>query len=464
MAKDVEEKKESQVEKWMLSTEYVNWRKEIVSLIEHSKFQAALNVNAEMLALYWKIGSDIIKKQAEQGWGAQVVEQLSKDLTARFPDDRGFSSRNLWNMKRFAKAYPQYPILQVPLAEFQRLPILQASFAELAKNGQDFVQVPLAQISWYHHISLIPKVKDIAERAFYIMATVQEGWSRDVMLMQISNGYIHVKGRAVNNFDQTLPPIQSDLARNTFKDPYNFSFLGTVALQNELSIEKELAKKVTDFLLEMGRGFSFVGRQYHVTVDGDDYYIDILMYHLQLHCYVVVELKAVEFIPEFVSKLNFYISAVDELVKTPEDKPTIGLLLCRSKSDTKARFALRGITQPLGIAQYETEKLFADVASALPQINDMEEGDAKSKQHCSTKVRSFAKEKKYTLDDKRVQNGNAYQKWDDGADQLLCKLYDEGNDIALLAELFERTKGAIRSRLIKLGKIASNLKRESNET
>ena len=374
MKKEIEEQKEiTQIQEQMLPEGYVDWRKEIISLIEHSKFHAALSVNAEMLALYWKIGSDIIKKQEEQGWGTQVVEQLSKDLTIRFPDDRGYSARNLWNMKRFAKAYPQYPILQVPLAEFQRMPILQASLAELATNGQDFVQVPLAQISWYHHISLIPKVKDVAERAFYIMATAQEGWSRDVMLMQISNGYIHSKGKSVNNFGKTLPPIQSDLARYTFKDPYNFSFLGTVALQNELSIEKELAKRITDFLLEMGRGFSFVGRQYHLTVDGDDYYIDILMYHLQLHCYVVVELKAVEFVPEFVSKLNFYISAVDELVKTPEDKPTIGLLLCRSKSDTKARFALRGITQPLGIAQYETEKLFADVASALPQIGDMEE-------------------------------------------------------------------------------------------
>lgn len=361
---------------------YVNWRKEIVSLIEHSKFQAALNVNAEMLTLYWKIGSDIIKKQEEQGWGAQIVEQLSKDLTVRFPDDRGYSSRNLWNMKRFAKAYPQYPILQVALAEFQRMPIMQASLAELTESGQDFVQVPLAQISWYHHISLIPKVKDIAERAFYIMATAHEGWSRDGMLTQIDNGYIHTKGKSINNFDKTLPPVQSDLARYTFKDPYNFSFLGTVALQNELSIEKELAKRVTDFLLEMGRGFAFVGRQYHIMVDGDDYYIDILMYHLQLHCYVVVELKAVEFIPEFVSKLNFYISAVDEYVKSPEDKPTIGLLLCRSKSDTKARFALRGVTQPLGIAQYETEKLFADVASALPQIEEMEESmeDEKLKQ------------------------------------------------------------------------------------
>lgn len=241
------------------------------------------------------------------------------------------------------------------------------------EDGKDYVQIPLTQITWYHHISLIPKVKDIAQRAFYIMATVHEGWSRDVMLTQIANGYINAKGNAINNFSSTLPPLQSDLARYTFKDPYNFSFLGTVALQNELDIEKQLTQRVTDFLLEMGKGFSFVGRQYHLSVDGDDYYIDILMYHLKLHCYVVVELKAVEFIPEFVSKLNFYISAVDEYVKAPEDKPTIGLLLCRTKSDTKAKFALRGITQPLGIAQYETEKLFADVASSLPQIEGIEE-------------------------------------------------------------------------------------------
>ena len=198
------------------------------------------------------------------------------------------------------------------------------------------------------------------------------------MLMQIANGYIHAKGHAINNFAQTLPPPQSDLARYIFKDPYNFSFLGTVALQNELDIEKSLTSRVTDFLLEMGRGFAYIDRQYRISVDGDDYYIDILMYHLKLHCYVVIELKAVEFKPEFVSKLNFYISAVDEYVKSPEDKPTIGLLLCRTKSDKKAEFTLRGVTQPMGIAQYETEKLFADVASALPQIEDIEEELEKS--------------------------------------------------------------------------------------
>ena len=358
-----------------LPDEYKNWRNDIINLIEQAKVNAVLNVNAELLALYWKIGKDIIQKQETLGWGKQVIIQLSKDLMSQFPDDTGYSDRNLRNMKRFAQEYPDFPIWQVPLAKFKDNPNWQVPLANFIDEDKQFLQVPLAKITWYHHISLIPKVKDIAERAFYIIAAAQEGWSRDVMLLQIANGYINAKGKTISNFDKVLPPEKSDLVRYAFNDPYNFGFLGTVGLQNERSIEKQLADKVTDFLLEMGRGFAFVGRQYHLMVDGDDYYIDILMYHLQLHCYVVVELKAVEFIPEFVSKLNFYISAVDEYVKTPEDKPSIGLLLCRTKSDTKARFALRGITQPLGIAQYETEKLFADVASALPQIDDLENVD-----------------------------------------------------------------------------------------
>ena len=360
------------MEQIIQGTEYKSWRCRIEAMIEHSKLKAVMSVNEEMLALYWKIGNDILEKQRTLGWGAQVVNQLSADLIRRFPDDRGYSVRNLNNMLRFAKAYPHFPILQVPLAKLNELPISQSTIEQLKSSDGDFLQVPLAKLSWYHHISLLPKVKDEATRAFYILETVANGWSRDVMLLQVDNDYVKAKGKAVSNFDNTLPPPQSDLAKYAFKDPYKFSFLGTVALQNELDLEKSLASKVTDFLLEMGRGFAFVGRQYHVSVDGDDYYIDILMYHLKLHCYVVVELKAVEFIPEFVSKLNFYISAVDEYIKTPEDKPTIGLLLCRTKSDKKARFALRGITQPMGIAEYETEQLFADVASSLPQIEDIE--------------------------------------------------------------------------------------------
>lgn len=356
----------------LLPNGYAQWRKDIEHLIDTAKLHTALNVNVGTLTLYWNIGKSILQKQEQEGWGKQVIEQLSKDLISRYPDDRGYSVRNLRYMKRFASAYPDFPILQVPLAELRKLPILQATLAELENEGREFVQVPLAQISWYHHISLLPKVKDEAQRAYYITETAQNGWSRDVMLLQIDNGYIHAKGHAINNFEPTLPPLQSDLARYIFKDPYNFSFIGTVALQNELDIEKSLTSKITDFLLEMGRGFAYIGRQYHISVGGDDYYIDLLMYHLKLHCYVVVELKAVEFKPEFVSKLNFYISAVDDLVKSPEDKPTIGLLLCRTKSNKKAEFSLRGITQPMGIAQYETEKLFADVASALPQIEEIE--------------------------------------------------------------------------------------------
>ena len=356
----------------LLPNGYAQWRKDIEHLIDTAKLHTALNVNVGTLTLYWNIGKSILHKQEQEGWGKQVIEQLSKDLISRYPDDRGYSKRNLGYMKSFAMQYPDFPFLQVPLAKLRELPILQATLAKLESEGKDFVQVPLAQVSWYHHISLLPKVKDEAERAYYITETAQNGWSRDVMLLQIDNGYIHAKGHAINNFEQTLPPLQSDLARYIFKDPYNFSFIGTIALQNELDIEKSLTSKITDFLLEMGRGFAYIGRQYHISVDGDDYYIDLLMYHLKLHCYVVVELKAVEFKPEFVSKLNFYISAVDDLVKSTEDKPTIGLLLCRTKSNKKAEFSLRGITQPMGIAQYETEKLFADVASALPQIEEIE--------------------------------------------------------------------------------------------
>lgn len=356
----------------LLPNGYTLWCKDIEALIDTAKLKTAISVNMGTLSLYWSIGKQILDKQEKQGWGKKVIEQLSKDLTMKYPDDRGYSVRNLKYMRQFADAYPCFPFVQVPLAQLKELPILQAALAKLENEGTEFVQVSLAQISWYHHISLLSRVKDDAERACYITETAQNGWSRDVMLMQIDNGYIHAKGHAINNFEQTLPPPQSDLARHIFKDPYNFSFIGTVALQNELDIEKSLTRKITDFLLEMGRGFAYIGRQYHITVDDDDYYIDLLMYHLKLHCYVVVELKAVEFKPEFVSKLNFYISAVDDTVKSTEDKPTIGLLLCRSKSNRKAEFSLRGITQPMGIAQYETEKLFADVASALPRIEELE--------------------------------------------------------------------------------------------
>lgn len=368
----------------IISQDYQQWRKEIVSLIELSKLQAVLNVNKEMLALYWKIGNDILKKQEQLGWGAQVINQLSKDLTKIFPDDRGYSERNLRNMKRFAEEYPDFPFLQVPflilsqnnfwqaaLAESETSAIWQVSLAKIEKDGEIFVNVPLTQITWYHHISLISKVDTLEERAFYIVETAQQGWSRDVMLQNISFDYYHAKGKEINNFANTLPPVHSDLARYAFKDPYSFGFIGSASLKNELEIEKKLTEHIIDFLMEMGRGFAFVGRQYHLSVDGDDYYIDLLMYHLQMHRYVVVELKAVEFIPEFVSKLNFYVSAVDEYVKMPQDNPTIGLLLCPTKSNEKVRFSLKGFTQPMGVAEYEIKQLIEEVQKALPDIDNV---------------------------------------------------------------------------------------------
>lgn len=368
--------------------DYQQWRNQIVSLIEQAKLQAVLNVNKELLALYWQIGKGILQKQETLGWGAQVVEQLAKDLSVSFPDDRGFSARNLWNMKRFATDYPDFPFLQVPLADFNKYEILQVALAEnpetctgkipltkIEKNGEQFVQVQLAQITWYHHITLIPKVKSLVERAFYITETARQGWSRDVMLANITTDYIHTKGNAITNFTRTIPPAHSDFVRYAFKDPYCFGFIGTLSLKNEFEIEKKLTEHVTDFLMEMGRGFAFVGRQYHLMVDGDDYYIDLLMYHLQMHRYVVIELKAVEFIPEFVSKLNFYISAVDEYIKTSQDNPTIGLLLCSNKSNEKVRFSLRGFSQPMGVAEYEIKKIIEDIQDVLPDINNIEIDD-----------------------------------------------------------------------------------------
>lgn len=366
-----------------LPQEYPYWRDEIISLIERSKLQAVLNVNKEMLALYWKIGSDILLKQKELGWGAQVIKQLSNDLHHRFPNDDGYSERNLKYMRQFAAEYPDFPFVQVPLAQLEgdefwqvalaenmQTPIWQVPLAKLEKDGETFVQVPLAQITWYHHISLLPKVKSLPERAFYIMETAAQGWSRDVMLANVAAGYKNAKGKAITNFCSTLPPVDSDFARYAFKDPYSFGFLGTQELKNEHAIEDKLTEHVVEFLLEMGRGFAFVGRQYRLMVDGDECKMDLLMYHLKMHRYIVIELKAVEFIPEFVGKLNYYISAVDEYLKTPQDNPTIGLLLCPNKSDEKVRFSLRGFSQPMGVAEYEIKQLIEEVQSALPSIED----------------------------------------------------------------------------------------------
>jgi predicted nuclease of restriction endonuclease-like (RecB) superfamily len=306
-----------------------------------------------MLSLYWEIGNSNLEKQQQNGWGSKVIDILSVDLVKKFPNNTGFSVRNLKYMRAFAEAYPKFPIVQVPLAQTEN----------------EFMQVPLAQITWYHHISLLSKVKNTAERAFYITETAVNEWSRDVMLLQIQNKLYERTGKALNNFENTLPNYQSDLAKNIFKDPYNFDFLMLSRKVKEVEIENLLTQKITDFLLELGKGFAFIGRQYTIEVDNTDYRIDLLFYHTILHCYVVIELKAGEFLPEYVSKLNFYISAIDDKLKTLTDEPTIGLLLCASKSNVKVEYAMRGLTNPLGIATYELEQLVKDNIDKVEQFN-----------------------------------------------------------------------------------------------
>ncbi len=326
------------------NNDYKDWSAFIFSKIRTAQTQTAIKVNAELLTLYWEIGNSIIEQQNQNGWGSKIIDLLARDLAENFPDNKGFSVRNLKYMRAFAEAYPQFPIVQVPLAQ----------------SETSFVQVPLAQITWYHHISLLTKVKDTTERAFYIAETAKNEWSRDIMVLQIQSNLYLRSGKVLNNFEQTLPEYQSDLAKSIFKDPYHFDFLMLSTKVKELEIEKLLTQKITDFLLELGKGFAFVGRQYCIEVDNTDYKIDLLFYHTILHAYVVVELKAGEFLPEYVSKLNFYISAIDDKLKTPFDEPTIGLLLCASKSNVKVEYAMRGLDKPLGVASYQLEKLVKD--------------------------------------------------------------------------------------------------------
>ena len=355
------------------NNEYQHWFQHLCEEIDRQRLKAVMQLNAATLQHYWWLGNDIIQKQKEQGWGAKVIDQLSVDLQKRYGSDSGYSIRNLKYMRQFADEYPDFPFVQVSIAQLQEKPFLQARLANFTVSADgEFVQVPLAQITWYHHISMLPKIKDLALRAFHMTEAHIQGWSRDIMMMQIENGY-HKKAVALpNNFNTTLPPVKSDLAKAAFKDPYNFGFVDMTKVMKEKDLEDQLAGKVTEFLLELGKGFSYLGRQYPLNIAGEDSKVDLMMYHTRLHCYVAIELKATDFMPEYLSKLNYYISAIDDLIKMPEDNPTIGLLLCRSKNNTKVEYALRGMTQPLGVAEYQTSKMIEELKSELPSIDDLE--------------------------------------------------------------------------------------------
>jgi predicted nuclease of restriction endonuclease-like (RecB) superfamily len=303
-------------------------------------------VNQELLHLYWDLAELIVLKQQEATWGDRFLSQMSKDLQAEFPDTKGFSKRNLELMRQW------YGFWSAESAIAKQL---------------------VAQIPWGHNLTIIGKVKNVDEAVFYIQKTIQNNWSRSVLTHQIESQLYLRSGQAITNFEATLPTPQSDLAKQTLKDPYNFDFLMLREKHDEQELENALVEHITKFLLELGAGFSYLGRQYPLEVAGDKFVMDLLFYHVRLHCYVVVELKTVKFQPEFAGKLNFYISAVDGILKTDQDSPTIGILICKSKNDTVVEYSLRDIHKPIGVSEYTiTHNLPEEFKSSLPSIEDIE--------------------------------------------------------------------------------------------
>lgn len=315
--------------------------------IAQERLRVVLSANAAMVLMYWDVGQMILARQGREGWGAKVIDRLSADLRGAFPDMQGFSPRNLKYMRAFAEAWPE----------------------------PDIVQEALARITWYHNIALLEKVADKDHRLWYARMAFQQGWSRNILVLQIERRAHSRHGEATTNFTATLPEPDSDLATQVFKDPYLFDFLGTADPRREREVEQALVDHIQQFLLELGTGFAFVGRQVHLEVGDQDFFIDLLFYHLKLRCFVVTELKAVPFDPGFVGQLNLYLSAVDDLLRHVDDKPTIGLMLCRSKNKIVVEYALRDLKKPIGVAGWETrivDALPANLRGSLPTVEEIE--------------------------------------------------------------------------------------------
>lgn len=318
---------------------------EVKQKIQQAQIRAMVTVNQQMLFLYWEIGKSILSRQAEEGWGSKVIEQLAKDLKTEFPNMQGFSRRNLLYMRQFAETYPDFSI----------------------------VQAPLAQISWYHNITLLQKCSDEEHRLWYAQQAVEHGWSRNVMVAQIEMGLYERKGKAITNFAAKLPKPESEMAQQVLKDPYILDFLGLQEDFLEREMEEAIVKHITKFLLELGVGFAFVGRQYHLDIGDEDFYLDLLFYHLDLRCYVAIDLKTQKFKPEYTGKMNFYLSVLDDIVKKEHDNPSIGIILCKDKNKVLAEYALKDINKPIGISQYELTRVIPEnFQSALPSIEDLE--------------------------------------------------------------------------------------------
>jgi len=330
-----------------MSDTYLKFIEEVKVEIQKQRIAVVLNANSSMICLYWNIGRAIIKKQEEEGWGAKVIDRMAKDLKEAFPDMSGFSPRNIKYMRKFAECWSDF----------------------------EFVQQVVAQIPWRTNRMLLDKLNSEESRKWYAYKTIENGWSSNVLELQIQSRLMERSGRSVNNFPVALPPADSDMVNQVFKDPYLFDFLGTDMPRREVEIERQLTEHIQSFLLELGQGFAFVGRQVHLEVGGDDFYIDLLFYHLKLRCYVVIELKACDFEPGFISQLNMYQNVVNDVLRHPDDKPTIGLLLVKGKNETVVEYSLAGYQNPIGVAEWKNQiakSLPEELRSSLPSIEEIE--------------------------------------------------------------------------------------------
>ncbi len=353
------------------SQTYADFLAQIKAQIKSSQAKAALAVNSALIQMYWNIGEMIAEKQAENSWGNNIIEQLAADLKKEFPGISGFSRANLFFIRRFYLFYADEKVQQA----VRLLTDGEISAQQSVALSRDFANVGtfLSQIPWGHHILILTKVKEKEAALFYVRQTIEHNWSRAVLGLQIEQNLYARQGKAISNFRETLPEMQAQMARQILKDPYNFDFLTLEPEVRELENEKQLTKHIEKFLLELGKGFAFIGRQYNLQIGAKDYYLDLLFYHIRLRCFVVIELKAVEFQPEFAGKLNFYLSAVDDLLKTENDQPTIGILLCKSKDGIEVEYALRDINKPIGVSEFTfTESLPEELKLSIPTVEEFE--------------------------------------------------------------------------------------------
>ena len=369
-----------------LDSDYVQWIQDIKERFRGAQIKAAVKVNSEQLLFNWQLGRDLVLRKSEEKWGKGIVEQLSLDLQQEFPEVRGFSARNFWNMKKW---YSFYALARTSdnliRAVDDKLKLnstkLQQIGAEIQENNEEELHQVGAEMSfpsffgfvpWRHHVEIVSKCNSVEEALFYLQRTIEEGWSRNALIDCIKADLYHNTGVANTNFAEKLPGIQGKIAQEIVKDTYDFSFISLPREYDETALEEALEQNITRFLLELGTGFAFIGRQKEIVVSGKTRKIDMLFYHIRLKCYIVVELKAVSFEPEFAGKLNFYVNAVNELIRTPDENPTIGLLICKDKDQTEVQWAFQGIQTPMGVASYDNVRL-EEIKKQLPTEKEIQQ-------------------------------------------------------------------------------------------